>query len=264
MLLSGCATSTAERKSAMLKDGAAQGFSSFHYGETPSILGMLRAEKTTTDVLWVVIEGDGRAWLSQREPSRDPTPFDAVGWRLAKELTGNSVLYLARPCQFLSVTELRACSVNDWTDGRFSEKWVARMNAAIDEAKSTAHAHRVALAGYSGGGVMAALITASRSDVSKLVTVAAPLDHGAWTTLHKVTPLTASLSVLSVREKLFEIPQSHLVGAEDKVVPPILLQDFLRAYPKGAPAELIVLPGADHRMRMAIDLARVGVTGLSK
>lgn len=109
---------------------------------------------------------------------------------------------------------------------------------------------------------MAALIAARRNDVSELVTVAAPLDHAGWTALHKVTPLTASLSVLPVREKLFCLPQQHFAGAEDTVVPPGLLQDFLRAYPEDAPAELIILPGVDHRVRMVIDLARVRTASL--
>lgn len=264
MLLSGCATSTAERTSTMLNEGATQGFSPVRYGLAPPIVGMLRKAKTMPDVLWVVIEGDGRAWLSLREPSRDPTPVDAVGWRLAKDLSGDALLYLARPCQFLSAAELEACSVSDWTDARFSEKWVARMNAAIDAARRTTQAEHVVLAGYSGGGVMAALIAARRDDVSELMTVAAPLDHAAWTALHGVTPLTQSLSVLSVREKLFRLPQVHIAGAEDRVVPPGLLQDFLRAYPADAPAELIILPGIDHRMRTTIDLARIGTTVLSK
>jgi predicted alpha/beta hydrolase family esterase len=265
MLLSGCAVSTTERTSALQSEGVARGFFPVRYGTTPPIVGMLRANSVAAapDILWVVIEGDGRAWLSMREPSRDPTPIDAVGWRLAKDLSGNAVLYLARPCQFLSSAELQICSVSDWTDARFSEKWVARMNAAIDEAKNTTHARRVALAGYSGGGVLAALIAARRTDVRELVTVAAPLDHAAWTALHKVTPLAASLSVLPVKKKLFRLPQVHLAGAEDEVVPSDLLWNFLRDYPADAPVELLVLPGIDHRMRTEIDLGKIRVPGIS-
>lgn len=247
----------------MQDEGAILGFSSVRYGTAPPIVGMLRVESAATpEILWVVIEGDGRAWLSIREPSRDPTPIDAVGWRLAKDLSGSAVLYLARPCQFLSTLELKTCSVDDWTDARFAEKWVARMDAAIDAAKRMTKAKRVVLSGYSGGGVMAALIAARRDDASELMTVAAPLDHAAWTTLHRVSPLMQSLSVLSVRKKLFRLPQVHIAGAEDKVVPPALLQGFLRAYPADAPAELIILPGIDHRMRTAIDLARIRTASL--
>ena len=263
-ILSACASTTAERTATLLDEGSSLGFSAVRYGSAPPLVGMLRTQKksTASDALWVVIEGDGRAWLNMRQPSFDPTPLDAVGWRLAKELTAAPVLYLARPCQFLSADELRACSVDDWTDARFAEKWVARTNAAIAEAKRTTGASRVVLAGYSGGGVMAALVAARRNDVSALLTVAAPLDHAAWTRLHGVSPLVASLNPVLVRERLFRLPQVHLAGAEDKVVPPSLLQDFLRTYPADAPAELLILPGIDHRMRTVIDLARIRTASL--
>lgn len=262
--LAACASTPAERTATLLDEGRALGFSAVRYGSTPPLVGMLRTQKkpVASDELWVVIEGDGRAWLSMRQPSFDPTPLDAVGWRLAKELTVAPVLYLARPCQFLSADELQACSVDDWTDARFAEKWVARTNAAITEAKRTTGALHVVLAGYSGGGVMAALVAARRDDASALLTVASPLDHAAWTRLHGVSPLTASLNPVLLRERLFRLPQVHLAGAEDKVVPPSLLQDFLRAYPADAPAELRILPGIDHRMRTAIDLAKVRTASL--
>src|SRR5690606_20500543 len=110
------------------------------------------------------------------------------------------------PCQFLSSAELQACSIDDWTDARFAEKWVARTNAAIDDAKRATKVSHVVLAGYSGGGVMAALIAARRNDVGALLTVASPLDHAAWTRLHGVSPLSASLNPVSVKEKLFRLP----------------------------------------------------------
>ncbi|WP_188420376.1 alpha/beta hydrolase [Oxalicibacterium solurbis] len=262
--LAACALTPAERTATLLDEGGALGFSAVRYGSTPPLVGMLRMQKkpVASDELWVVIEGDGRAWLSMRQPSSDPTPLDAVGWRLAKELTVVPVLYLARPCQFLSADELQDCSVDDWTDARFAEKWVTRTNAAIDDAKRASGASHIVLAGYSGGGVMAALVAAWRDDVSTLLTVASPLDHAAWTRLHGVSPLAASLNPVLVRERLFRLPQVHLAGAEDKVVPLSLLQDFLRAYPANAPAELLILPGIDHRMRTAIDLAKVRTASL--
>lgn len=264
VLLGGCASSTANRYRTVQHEAAASGFAALRFGAAPPVIGMLRTPQnddllpyTTTSVLWVMIEGDGRAWLSMREPSQDPTPVDAVGWRLAQNIARKNVLYLARPCQFLSVIELQACSADDWTSARFAEKWIGRLNSAIDEARRTTHADRIAIAGYSGGGVMAALIAARRNDVALLITVAAPLDHAAWTAYHQVSPLTGSLDVLSVREKLVHLPQLHVSGADDKIVPTLLLQDFLRAYPNDAPAELVTLPGVDHRMRPVIDISRI-------
>lgn len=263
-MLAACASTPAERTATLLGEGARLGFSAVRYGSAPPLVGLLRGQQASAapDELWVVIEGDGHAWRNVREPSPDPTPRDAVGWRLAKEMTAAPVLYLARPCQFLPADELRACAVDDWTDARFAEKWVVRTNAAIADAKRATRATHLVLAGYSGGGTMAALIAARRDDVRALLTVASPLDHAAWTRLHGVSPLSASLNPVSMRERLSRLPQVHLAGEEDKVVPPALLRDFLRGYPAGAPAELRVLPGIDHRMRAAIDLARIRTASL--
>lgn len=259
LLLSACAMTTGERYQQVMQEGKAAGFAPVSFGSAPPLTGLLRAQAmpSTPAYLWVVIEGDGRAWLNMRKPSMDPTPVDPVGWRLAKDVSQKTVLYLARPCQYLNSDELDACSVTDWTDGRFAEKWVQRLNAAVDQAKRMSSARKIVLAGYSGGGVMAALVAARRDDVALLMTVASPLDHAAWTTHHKVTPLHASLSVVAVQQKLARLPQLHVVGADDKVVPPFLMQDFLRRYPSDTPAELVTLPGIDHRMRAPIDLNRI-------
>lgn len=264
VFVTGCASSAAERYRIVEKEAAASGFSVIRFGLAPPLIGMLRATRNSQaasrkepQTLWIMIEGDGRAWLNMREPSLDPTPVDVVGWRLAQNISRSNVLYLARPCQFLSSIELQACAVDDWTNARFSEKWVGRLNAAIDEAKRTTSARQIVIAGYSGGGVMAALITARRDDVVTLITIAAPLDHAAWTAHHGVASLRGSLSVLSMRDKLMRVPQVHVTGAEDKVVPTFLMQDFLRGYPKDAPTELVTLPGIDHRMRTAIDISRI-------
>ena len=259
LLLSACAMTTGERYQEVMQEGKAAGFAPVSFGSAPPLTGLLRAQAMPSPpaYLWVVIEGDGRAWLNMREPSMDPTPVDPVGWRLAKDVSQKTVLYLARPCQYLNSDELDACSVTDWTDGRFAEKWVQRLNAAVDQAKRMSSARKIVLAGYSGGGVMAALVAARRDDVALLMTVASPLDHAAWTTHHKVTPLHASLSVVAVQQELARLPQLHVVGADDKVVPPFLMQDFLRRYPSDTPAELVTLPGIDHRMRTPIDLNRI-------
>lgn len=250
----------------MTREGQTLGFLPVHYGTAPALTGMLRREQTSprqvaqsdaARALWIVIEGDGRAWLNVHQPSSDPTPRDAVGWRLAKDLSARNVLYLARPCQYLEPAELEDCDTGDWTDARFSEKWVARMNAAIDAAKEGGTSSPVILAGYSGGGVMAALLAARRTDVLALIAVAAPLDHAAWTTWHGVSPLTGSLSVVAVRHKLLHLPQLLISGADDDIVPPALMRAFLRGYPEGVPAELITLPGIDHRLRTVIDLSTI-------
>lgn len=266
LLLVGCASTTVEQIARIEQEGRSLGFTPVRFGAAPPLAAMLKtdtahppseAEDAVTHALWIVIEGDGRAWLNRHQPSPDPTPRDAVGWRLAKDLSAHNVLYLARPCQYLSSPELAGCTIDDWTDGRFSEKWVARTNAAIDAAKITNGFSHVVLTGYSGGGVMAALIAARRADALALITVAAPLDHAAWTAWHGVSPLTHSLSVIAVRHRLLQLPQLFISGADDDIVPSALTRAFLRGYPAGVPAGMVTLPGVDHRMRAAIDLRHI-------
>src|SRR5690606_34093701 len=83
-MLSACASTPAERTATLLDAGAALALSAVRYGSAPPLVGMLRTQKTSiaSDELWVVIEGDGHAWLNMHQPSSDPTPRDAVGWRL--------------------------------------------------------------------------------------------------------------------------------------------------------------------------------------
>ena len=80
------------------------------------------------------------------------------------------------------------------------------VNRAIDALKAASGALGIALAGYSGGGAMAALIAARRPDTVCLVTVAAPLDTGAWTQAIGVSPLRTSLNPLDHAARLASLP----------------------------------------------------------
>ncbi|MDD5206448.1 MAG: hypothetical protein PHS17_13560, partial [Desulfobacterales bacterium] len=84
-------------------------------------LGWLRRGSPSVNrPLLVVIEGDGAAWSSDRTVPSDPTPRSGAGARLASALVnGRSVLYLARPGQYLSPEQAARCSIHHWTDQRF-------------------------------------------------------------------------------------------------------------------------------------------------
>ena len=206
--------------------------------------------------LWIVIEGDGYAWKSASIPSSNPTPHDPVGWRLATSLHADNVLYLARPCQYLSEEELKACSASDWTDGRFAQKWVVMMNEAIFQIKKRYGYSEIILVGYSGGGTMAALIAARRTDVSLFISVASPLDIGAWSTYHHVSPLTRSLDPKDVLTQLSTLPQIHIVGTKDSVVPPFLVHDFVAHYTSQKNVRILEVE-AEHSMHLPLDLVEI-------
>lgn len=188
-------------------------------------------------ILTVVIEGDGQAHDGRGRPTADPTPKHPVGRKIARAWPQESaVAWLGRPCQFVRDP---ACAPADWTTGRFSEAAVAATAAAVDALKARSGAARVRLVGWSGGGTLAALVAARRSDVAGLVTVAAPLDLGAWTAWHGATPLQG---LDPARGPGATAPQLHLIGAFDTVVPP--------AFAK-APAERLAGPLGSVRIRQA-------------
>ena len=117
----------------------------------------------------------------------------------------------------------------------------------IDDAKQIAGTRRIGLAGYSGGGALAALIAERRGDVAWLITVAANLDLAEWVRLRDIEPLTGSLDPAAEAGKIAGLPQVHFAGAEDAVVPPKVIERFLARLPPNPAARLIVLPGFDHQ-----------------
>jgi pimeloyl-ACP methyl ester carboxylesterase len=128
----------------------------------------------------------------------------------------------------------------------FAEEVVAATDTAISALKRQAGAQKIALVGYSGGGTLAMLVAARRSDVSGITTVAAPLDHGAWTRVQNVSPLAGSIDTTAYLPQLARVRQRHFVGRDDKIVPPNLAGDFIRRLGAGADARVIPIDGYSH------------------
>lgn len=194
-------------------------------------------------VLTVYIEGDGRAWINPWQPSTDPTPTDPVGLRLAASDPSRPLLYLARPCQFVTFA---GCTDRLWTSGRLSPEIIAVYQQLLDDTLHRTGSVRLGLVGYSGGGALAALLSERRHDVAWLVTVAADLDLAEWTRLRKLAPLSGSLDPADDAAAIAGLPQVHFAGADDDVVPPAIAQSFLRRFRGDGAARLIVVPHFDH------------------
>ena len=248
LTLGGCAAlyTPAQRVSTQARTGQLLPVASF---EGTPVRAWLRQPRsvTTADTaptaLTIYIEGDGAEWRGKYQPPVDPTPDNPLTLRLALRDPGASVAYLGRPCQYLDHEALAQCPSILWMQGRYGEPAVAMMSAAVDLLLLSTTAKQVRLVGYSGGGVMAALIAAQRADVSCLVTVASPLDTDAWTAEIDVSPLTASLNPLTLAPRLATLAQTHIAGADDTLVPTRALQRFTAALPE---ARQEVLPGFDH------------------
>jgi hypothetical protein len=198
-------------------------------------------------VLQVYIEGDGQAWLTPTRPSDDPTPANPTALRMAlADPAAGPVLYLGRPCQYVEGADRKGCSTADWTTARFSSRAVTSLNQAIDQAKLRLGVVQTALYGYSGGGAMAVLVAARRQDVVFLGTVAGNLDHQAWTRIQKLTPLSGSLNAADCADVVRSIPQVHVQGGKDTVVPAAVQDAYLARLGPGAPAKRRVVPECGH------------------
>ncbi|MBB6253733.1 alpha/beta hydrolase [Nitrospirillum iridis] len=196
-------------------------------------------------LLTVYIEGDGLAYLTSTEPAQDPTPTDPLALRLALAHPGaGPVAYLARPCQY--VMPGRNCQVAYWTKARLAPEVVDSAGAALDRLKAEAHAQRLVLVGYSGGGGLAALLAERRQDVAGLVTVSGNLDLGLWVKTLDLTPLSQSLDPVTDAARLGAVPQVHFVGANDKVVDGAIARSFVGRQPPGGSASIVTVPGQDH------------------
>jgi pimeloyl-ACP methyl ester carboxylesterase len=193
----------------------------------------------------VYVEGDGRAFLSRSRPSPDPTPRNPLALELALLDPAPSVLYIARPCQFLDANALASCQPRYWTTARYSEAVVEATDAVIDRVRQGANG-RIGLIGHSGGGAIAALLAARRTDVDWLITVAGNLDHATWTRHHRVTPLTESLNPVDYAAALRPIRQLHLAGGEDTVVPAAIIESYLARLGNPETAKLGIYPDYGH------------------
>jgi len=201
--------------------------------------------------LTVYIEGDGQAYRDRTRPSDDPTPTDPIGLRLAARDPGGKALYLARPGQYLSSKVLAGLDPALWTTERYTAQTMACLSAALDAAKAAYGSDSLRLVGYSGGGALAVLLAAGRTDVVELVTVAANLDLAAWAELHVLALPPRWQNPADVAPAVAHIPQTHITGSDDANTPPWLCRWFLSRMGNASRARCLVLEGADHHHGLA-------------
>lgn len=177
--------------------------------------------------LRVYIEGDGRAWLDRHTVSDDPTPHRPLALALALADASPNVAWLARPCQF-SRTQSPACGPAYWTGRRFAPEVIEAMATALEGVTGPA-GQPLELVGYSGGAAIAVALAAQRKDAALLVTVAGNLDSEAVNRFHGVDAMPASLNPVSLALQLSALPQLHLVGGKDGVIPATVAPAFVAA-----------------------------------
>ncbi len=214
--------------------------------------------------LYIFIEGDGQAWKNNRV-SRDPTPKHPLMLSLMTE-SPFPALYLTRPCYFPlpnhPLSPNRACHPKWWTSHRYAPEIVTSMIEALQiymgiymriymeyMGEYMGHpknliwvSHKrepdLILVGHSGGGALALLMadqlisSASKQDEQKttihVITLAGNIDTEAWSEHHGYSPLSGSLNPKQ-SPHLAKIPQHHLLGEEDRNIPPELLLPLLKS-----------------------------------
>jgi len=199
---------------------------------------------TLASTMTIYIEGDGAGWFFRTIPPRNPTPHQSLVAAMAAEDQNQFVMYLARPCQFIDVQTIKECDESMWTDGRFSTQVIQLSNQAIDRALLNVPTVRLNLVGHSGGGTLATLIAAQRSDVNCLVTMASPLDITAWARALLIAPLTRSQNPAKPNANLQQIRQTHFLGENDRIVTKESIGEY-RNFPRDA--EFMTISGFDHQ-----------------
>nr|WP_314877617.1 alpha/beta hydrolase [uncultured Pseudomonas sp.] len=204
---------------------------------------LILAPRTASDLtrLRVYLEGDGHAWATASQPSVDPSPHNLLVARLAlADPTPNA--YLARPCQFVMSA---ACRPELWTNRRFSQDVVTRLSQGLDQLKQRFGNQEFELVGYSGGAALALLLAAQRTDVSQVQTLAGNLSPRLWAAMKNLSPLDGSLEPLDYRARLAPLPQRHLVGTVDPIIPATLADKYQQALDSPL-SHTVRIDGASH------------------
>lgn len=244
--LLGC-NSVEKRISDATTIAASHGFKESSYQTSSfTLYGQEKITQPDTGIVHVYIEGDGFSWASSGEPSRDPTPTNAIGLRLAAQDPYPNVVYIARPCQFNKEVNKALCHQTVWTDERMSQQALTSFSEALDSLCRAHSFKKIVVFGYSGGGGIAALLAVRRKDIIQVITIAGVLDHVRWTNHYHLRPLKGSLNPIDYAEQLKDIPQIHFVGDEDEVVPLFLTEGYIRALGSSSKARLIVIKNQNH------------------
>lgn len=213
--------------------------------DTLDLVSYQRISKSTNETLVIYIEGDGYSWKTSSLPSDNPTPNNPLALSLAIQDGRPAVVYLARPCQFTNLPS-KGCSESIWTNARFSQGVIDSTNQVIELLKKQYQAKELILIGYSGGGAVASLIAAQRSDIRQLITVAGNLDTAAWVKTFGLEPLTGSLNPADKAKQLSDIKQIHFIGSNDQVIPKSVTQSYFNKLSTPNQSQLIEIKEYGH------------------
>ncbi|WP_185964481.1 alpha/beta hydrolase [Aliikangiella marina] len=201
---------------------------------------LLVSNRTSGKKLHIYLEGDGVPWISRYKISQNPTPYNPLALKLLLQ-DRDFALYVGRPCYF-ELHQSKNCTPQQWTNGRYGHDVIDSMEKVIRRFIRSTEVEQVIFIGYSGGGVIASLLAERFQETQLLITIAANLDTFRWTNYHDYSPLDLSINPATNIEAM-SVPNIHLVGANDTIVPPELTKDFIQKLG----GELILFPDYDHQ-----------------
>lgn len=233
VFLSGC-VSHAQRKELAFQLADAGHLQAVEYSSsTFNLAGFQRISRKRQDMR-IYIEGDGRAWLRPGRRSTDPTPGNPVALRLAALDSADNVIYLARPCQYLGLQSASRCHSDYWTHKRFSDEVIRAYDEVLNQLQQRMPGVKFHLIGFSGGGAVAVLLAARRTDIASISTIAGNLDPTALNHDRGFSPLLGSLDPLSSAKTNSQIPQRHFSGLRDTVIPSWVAKNYAAFSPECA------------------------------
>lgn len=241
LLISGCHYAAMTKTRQLCRDcsfiqvNTSNHFAIASWSNTPS-------EPSDEPLLHIYLEGDGNPWHRHRSPAMNPNSRSFTALKLM-QLDSFTAVYVNRPCYGFDQIPDR-CSAGIWTHGRYSQTVVTAISEALDTIKTRLNKSHLLLIGHSGGGSLAMLIAQQRSDVAGVVTIAANLDHRAWTDYFNYEPLFSSLNAANQPILASSIPRIHYIGDNDRQVPMAVTLSAVKNDPF---AQVILKHGYDHQ-----------------
>lgn len=184
------------------------------------------------------IEGDG---LVSRD---DPTPRSFMLLNLAMLDKRPNVYYISRLCQYTPMHMNPGCHKKYWAEWRYSEEAVDELNSVINKLNNS---KPFDLVGFSGGGTMAVLVAARNNHLRSILTIAANLDLETFVRYHNMHMghLSGSLNPIHYVSQIRHIPQLHIFGSKDKIVPSIIGSNFVKKASSKC-VQIKVISGVEH------------------
>jgi pimeloyl-ACP methyl ester carboxylesterase len=206
--------------------------------------GTILKREAASPITWVFIESDGSAFGSW--PTGKPSPpkvHQSVALSLARKVASDTVVYLARPCQFLFGTPSsgQCLDPRQWTKGRYSDDQVALIEDAIRQTLGAAKTDLIVV-GHSGGGVIALrMAQRARLPIHCTITLASPIDIRAWQRHHQTSAALDITDPGDLADNPTRLKAIFLFGSSDQTVPPSAIGRWAKEARRGLSIHSITL-----------------------